>query len=507
MTIEQKLSVLESMTQIADEGGMAEGEEQLLSNFLPLRSYSKMADERVFLITGGRGAGKTELFRVLTSPDGFKHVVSELDRKRYTGSQQRRFIVGYITNINASSRSKDFPANEIFSSYAKEQKEERITCLWAGMLCYVLLREFAGEPGLIGLANESLGVELTEILIQPDSCKQPRLWIGRMEENVQGWELFFDRVDDYFEQQSLQIYVTYDELDRICPKYSDLFIYIRALLNFWYTHNNRWRYLKAKIFLRSDLYNSRALHFVDASKMRGLHMELKWDSPSLYRLLIKRLMNCGNLDVETYLADIPGLYEGQKKGVLGYIPGVSEDVSKWLMEKMVGKYMGSNPKKGLSYSWIPNHIQDANSEISPRSFLKCFLFAAQDMYDNSSEVAKLQGKYVLSPSRLQAAVTKVSVDRVKELTQEEYGWLENLVDRLRGQTMLMDKMEFMHYLEVQAWPEAERDELPGTTALEIFDVLKTLGIIQETWDGRINVPEIYLHGFGLKRRGGIRRPR
>ena len=129
------------------------------------------------------------------------------------------------------------------------------------------------------------------------------------------------------------------------------------------------------------------------------------------------------------------------------------------------------------------------------------------MYDNSSEVAKLQGKYVLSTSRLQAAVTKVSVDRVKELTQEEYGWLENLVDRLRGQTMLMDKMKFMHYLEVQAWPEAERDELPGTTALEIFDVLKTLGIIQETWDGRINVPEIYLHGFGLKRRGGIRRPR
>ena len=64
--------------------------------------------------------------------------------------------MGYITNINASSRSKDFPANEIFSSYAKEQKEERITCLWAGMLCYVLLREFAGEPGLIGLANESV---------------------------------------------------------------------------------------------------------------------------------------------------------------------------------------------------------------------------------------------------------------------------------------------------------------------------------------------------------------
>lgn len=35
----------------------------------------------------------------------------------------------------------------------------------------------------------------------------------------------------------------------------------------------------------------------------------------------------------------------------------------------------------------------------------------------------------------------------------------------------------------------------------------TLGIVMETPDNRVNVPEIYLHGFGLKRKGGIRRPK
>ena len=49
--------------------------------------------------------------------------------------------------------------------------------------------------------------------------------------------------------------------------------------------------------------------------------------------------------------------------------------------------------------------------------------------------------------------------------------------------------------------------MPGKTNMEILDVLLTLGVVMKTTDGRINVPEIYLHGFGLKRKGGIKRPK
>ena len=73
--------------------------------------------------------------------------------------------------------------------------------------------------------------------------------------------------------------------------------------------------------------------------------------------------------------------------------------------------------------------------------------------------------------------------------------------------MLMGLDEFLRYLEPENWPAAERDKLPGKTNVEILEVLVTLGIVMRTADERINIPEIYLHGFGLKRKGGIKRPK
>lgn len=62
-------------------------------------------------------------------------------------------------------------------------------------------------------------------------------------------------------------------------------------------------------------------------------------------------------------------------------------------------------------------------------------------------------------------------------------------------------------LHPENWSESERDKLPGKSNIEILEVLVTLGIVMKTADNRINFPEIYLHGFGLKRKGGIKRPK
>lgn len=265
--------------------------------------------------------------------------------------------------------------------------------------------------------------------------------------------------------------------------------------------------MKAKIFLRSDLYNAKALQFVDASKMGAYRLELNWDTHSLYRLLVKRMANAGIEEMELYLKEIPGLLQTEADGALGYLPGNSEDAFRLLINKMIGQYMGKNAKRGISYTWVPNHIQDANGETAPRAFLKCFAFAAEEMLNHKSDVSLLEANRILLPTRLQGAVAKVSADRVQELTQEEYQWLQNLIRRLYGKTMLMGLDEFLRYLEPENWPEEEHDKLPGKTNAEILEVLVTLGIVMRTADERINIPEIYLHGFGLKRKGGIKRPK
>lgn len=58
-----------------------------------------------------------------------------------------------------------------------------------------------------------------------------------------------------------------------------------------------------------------------------------------------------------------------------------------------------------------------------------FCIRIRKMLKHKEEISVLEAERVLSPIRLQGAVAKVSVDRVYELTREEYQWLQNLIDR------------------------------------------------------------------------------
>lgn len=110
MDIESKCRILEGISNCVPENASGEDEEKLLSNFLSLRSYSKLADQKNFLITGGRGSGQTELFRILTSCGGLNYILSEKDRSRYTRLKESEFLVGYIAT---GSGAKAFPVSNV----------------------------------------------------------------------------------------------------------------------------------------------------------------------------------------------------------------------------------------------------------------------------------------------------------------------------------------------------------------------------------------------------------
>lgn len=502
MEAEKKYAILEGISGCVPENGAGEDEENLLQNFLPLRSYNKLADPKNFLITGGRGSGKTELFRILTSCGGLQHILSEKDRARYSRLKPNEFVTGFITT---GTEAKYFPAANTCDELLVKAKPDNLTSFWGALLCSVILRQFIHEKEMEQLADqyfdERIKTKLTE------SSSEISVWWNVFDSQKEKWESFLDKADSLLEKKGRFFCVVYDELDRICSNYDELFKFIRSLLDFWYRHHQRFTNIKAKIFLRNDLYNAKALQFVDASKMRAYQFELSWDVNSLYRLLVKRLANAGVNVLEEYLCSVPGLLQPKIYGELGYLPGDSEAAIRELIAKMIGQYMGKNAKRGVSYFWVPNHIQDANGEVTPRAFLKCFAFAAEEMLQHKEEIEVLEAERVLSPVSLQGAVAKVSVDRVYELTREEYPWLQNLIARLKNKTMLMEKNEFLTYLSPEHWLAEERIKLPGKTGQEILAALMNLGIVMEIADGRINVPEIYLHGFGLKRKGGIKRPK
>lgn len=107
------------------------------------------------------------------------------------------------------------------------------------------------------------------------------------------------------------------------------------------------------------------------------------------------------------------------------------------------------------------------------------------------------------PTDLQNALQQTSVDRIHELAYEEYPWLNALKLQLQGLEVPTEQSKFIHAIQQTNW---QQDIKPPTEdPQQLIDYLQRLGIIEIRLDKRINVPEIYLYGFDMKRRGGVKR--
>ena len=240
-----------------------------------------------------------------------------------------------------------------------------------------------------------------------------------------------------------------------------------------------------------------ALPVPDIGKDPRTYNYLSGESIRLLSVKINRQMRREMIE---YMSAVPGLV--QENPSVGYLPTEEEEIIRRFIIYLIGRYMGASPKKGDSYSWVPNHLQDANGDLAPRSFLKCYACAAKVMLQNPKTQSTTA---LLTASSIQGAVQEVSADRVAEL-KEDFPWLENLKTVLEGETLLMPGMEFRKKMK-QLLDMDTKVKPPVRTVEELMNLLMSLGIIQKNTDERINMPEIYLHGFGLRRKGGLRRPK
>jgi hypothetical protein len=144
-----------------------------------------------------------------------------------------------------------------------------------------------------------------------------------------------------------------------------------------------------------------------------------------------------------------------------------------------------------------------------RSFLKLFSLAASRRLErfNEQNEQSLPETTLLQPSDLQGALMDTSEDRIRELAQEEYPWLEALKTSLTGLEVPTAKAKFLEVIAATQWSEQLGKRPPTSKPEEVLKYLLQLGIVESRSDGRINMPEIYLYGFEVKRRGGIKRPK
>lgn len=133
--------------------------------------------------------------------------------------------------------------------------------------------------------------------------------------------------------------------------------------------------------------------------------------------------------------------------------------------------------------------------MSPRSFLAAIRKAAED---------NARAHPAIHWSGLQEGVRHASRIRVSEI-EEDMPWAHDAMSALHDLVVPCTKAKL-----VQAWKDVRRLETSrgGVTPLprddeEILSDLRRTGMLKVLPDGRINIPDVYRVGYGLRRKGGF----
>jgi len=443
-----------------------------LLTFLPLRSHRMALQAEKVVILGGRGAGKSALFSVLRDlkePERIRAFFEDPDLP------ECEWVDAFC------QQAVEHPSVESLDDFARRGDDVRLRSFW---LAHLLLRVTPREDWPLlpeGVPHDQAALHLA------------------LHGEVAPLMASLDRVEKRFEEKGCRIFAAYDHLDRLGSlEHQIRSRYIRSLLALWLSLSNRYRWLRAKIFLRDDLFDPARLAFPDATKLQARSIALEWNVEALYRVAVRH-QSRGSEEMRAWLRGVPGL-ELKDRGEFGWMPGDMPDaVIKAYADRLAGEQMGSGVKKGYTWRWIPNRLQDAKGKVVPRSILTLLGEAAKQAVQRGSLPSGLR---LLMPQDLAAALGPTSQQRVAEV-QEEYGLTARLRN-LEGQQVMM-RPELAEELLGRPRPE-EAPEAP-TDGQAVLEELINLGVLSRRKDGRIDVPDIYRYGFGIKRKGGVARPR
>lgn len=466
--------------------GRAEGEseDRIAPGFYPVPEHLRLLDPEVVLVVGPRGSGKTEIARVLT------------DAKLYDAVSRHAPSVRLPSG--SSTWIKAYPSNRYgfeaigLRSFIRQHGDstETLRELWLAYLVRTLssVLNDEEETGLHALFKFQ-GAEIESILTAfRQLTTQPVVAL--------------DRLDARLESQNRFVFVTYDELDTLgAGEWKLIEAGVRGLVAFWAAYARRWRRIRAKLFLRTDLYDRHAkAGGADLAKLAAGRVDLVWNDRDLYGLLLKRLANADEL--ADYVKAVKGIGWDNDEA-LGRIPRLRTwQDARPVAERMVGVYMGANQKKGLVYRWLLDHVRDGLGRAYPRPFVRLMEEAARQELHHFGTI---KAPRLLEPASLRRALDRVSEDHVAQ-SLDEWPWLGAIKTRFASDP-LVPYTEKEAVKSLQGFSEADRLKNPPFEGRELLDYLLELGIIRGRPDGRIDAPDLFLAGLGLKRKGGVKKRR
>lgn len=452
----------------------------------PIPEHLRAIEPEVVLVIGDRGAGKSHLKDVLKDVHLRKTLTRYVPRTRMANEA--------ADWVEAWPLGKEGPESGTWREFVASHRErpEDIADLWLALLVRRLEHRL----------REDRVAELNKIrATRPDEILET-FRSGRAD-----FIHALDSFDNQLEAERSWLVASYDELDTVSLDWASLGSVVSGLINLWVTFARRWQRLRPKIFMRTDFYrHNRGVLGADVAKLAANRVELSWSNRNLYGVLIKHIVNHD----EALREHFAGKVELREDPDLALLPMLTKDEdARPFIERLAHRYMGANPKKGVTFSWMLDKLRDGNERVVPRSLIWLIEKAAAKAISDT----RATGSRLIEHVALRRALAIVSDDFVQSAARHELRWIPGLMRRLsedplvpwtaREVARLVGRDFDGDWGAPPSYDGREPIRPPGRDVAEVLENLVQLGIFTLRGDGSYNVADLYLYGLGLRRRGGV----
>lgn len=440
------------------------------------------------LVIGNRGVGKTFWAHALSSKEG-----REVAAGAYQLPQLKKLDA--VFGFKGTVSDEIAPSPSVVGAALQAAKKDPLV-VWQAILLRAL-----GRQAIKGLSSD-----LSELA----------RWFAA---NPEAGDRRIRAADEYREQNNLPLVVLFDALDTLANDWAQIRLRTEGLLRLAVLAKGL-RATHIKIFMRPDQFaDAQLFRFPDASKLRAERVELQWGFGDLYSLMLFHL--CREAGSKAALERIahasPSLVPGT--GVQFTVASL-HPIQRDLFSRLAGPWMGSDKRRGATYSWLTQHLADARGETTPRGFLTALRAAAQHVPPPADTVIDYRG--------IRSGVAEASENRVDDL-QQDYWWIDYVKapladletplerDRLlqawqsaKVATSIRDAAKSRGLLPVYLALRQNVDTLPRDVAQRIdtdeaalLETMQLIGVMEIRPNGKVNVPDIFRVAFKMKRRGGV----
>ena len=505
--MEHKNQIIGELLKSLDFGSsIAESDNLLEAARIETSAFTDLLSDRIDLIPGTKGSGKSALFRIVVDflPDYLlrqrKVVVAhgvqspgdpvfQAFNKEFSKLSEQDFVSFwciYLVSLAHEQFVKGDRYGKYLSGASAEIQAFRLACQNAnipeikaqkslyGILQWTLEALSKWRPK-VKYRNQDIGEVEVDLFGQPqiatsveekkDDIALPT-YVGQVKKTLEA----------ILGKANLSLWLMIDRLDEIFPRRSALErTALRGLLRAMRFFDSKC--IRVKVFLRDDMLDQvvrgtegfTALTHITARQADTL----RWKEDQILSMVVKRLF-VANQKLAQYLKIDAKRVEA------------STEYREHAFYKVFPKTVYRGPKQTTTLRWIYNRCADGRGVVTPRDVIELLSRAKQRQQDEFTANTDGSSEFVIGPGALQYGLEELSKRKKQTYLQAEFPHLWAQIEKFVGGKTEYDEVALQRVL--------------GRDSKSLVDDLVSIGLLgKKTSRGNTiySIPFLYRHGLEL----------